>query len=390
MGPLFAATMLARLPLGINALATVLFLQHQTGSFAIAGAAAGAEALGAGLGAPIAARLVDSLGKGVLLVLAAAHAAGLAALVALGYADAPAPALLAAALVAGMAMPPVSAVMRALYPRMLSEPALIQGAYALDSVLTEVLFVVGPLIVGILVVLVEPAVALGVSAVAVALGTALFLAALPAGERHVVRTDEQKKPRSRLGALRSPGLRTLIVSMIPVGFALGALEVALPAFAASEERPELAGILIAIWSLGSAAGGLVYGARERRSSLAQVHLRMAVLLPLSLVPVALVDSPLAMGLLVFPAGLFIAPLLASRNELAGRVAPPDAETEAFTWPLTAMVAGLSMGAGVSGILVDEIGWRAPVVVAVVAATIGTVVSIARNRTLQDAAPAPAV
>ena len=84
MKPLLGATVLARLPIGINGLAIVLFLRDQDGSFAVAGAAAGAMALGAGLGAPVGARLVDRFGTGALLGLCSAHAAGLLALTALG------------------------------------------------------------------------------------------------------------------------------------------------------------------------------------------------------------------------------------------------------------------------------------------------------------------
>jgi MFS family permease len=387
MASLFAWTVLARLPIGINGLATVLFLQHETGSFGVAGAVAGAEALGAGLGAPIAARMVDRYGKGVLLGFAVAHAAALGALVALGYAGAPSVALLAAGLVMGIAIPPVSSVLRAMYPRLLRDPALIQGAFALDSVLTETIFVVGPLITGVLVIVAEPAAALAVSAVAVTVGTAMFLAALPAHERHTPTAEHDADASSRLGALRSAGVRTLIASMLPVGFALGSLEVALPGFAAHEGHPELAGVLVAVWSIGSAIGGLVYGARPRKSSLASVHLRMALILPLSLIPMAFAGSPLSMAVLVIPAGLFIAPLLASRNELAGQVAPAGSETEALTWPLTAMVAGVALGAGVAGILVDEVSWRAPVIVAVVAAAVGAAVAVALRNTMHEPEPA---
>jgi MFS family permease len=389
MGPLFAATLLARLPIGINGLAIVLFLRTETGSFAVAGAAAGALALGAGIGAPVAARLVDSLGKGVLVALAAAHAGGLAALVALGFADAPTATLMAAALVTGIATPPVSSVMRALYPRMLREPALVQGAYALDSVLTETLFVIGPLITAVLVLLVAPAAALVVSAVAGGVGVALFLAALPHEERHRAATVHPEGSRSRLGALRAPGIRTLVLSMVPVGFAFGSIEVALPAFADSHDSPGMAGVLIAIWSIASAAGGLVYGARERRSRLEDVHVRMGLLVPVSFVPLALADSIVAMALIVIPAGLFIAPVLATRNELAGVVAPPGAETEAFTWPLTALIAGVALGAAAAGVLVDSIDWRAPMLAAIAAAAIGAAVAVVRRNTLRAPAAEPA-
>jgi len=64
IGAMFAASLLARLPIGINGLAIVLLLRAETGSFAIAGAAAGALALGTGVAAPFAARLVDSGGRG--------------------------------------------------------------------------------------------------------------------------------------------------------------------------------------------------------------------------------------------------------------------------------------------------------------------------------------
>lgn len=52
MSGLFAAALVARLPIGINGLAVVLFLREQTGSFSVPGAVAGGLALGTGLGAP--------------------------------------------------------------------------------------------------------------------------------------------------------------------------------------------------------------------------------------------------------------------------------------------------------------------------------------------------
>jgi MFS family permease len=188
----------------------------------------------------------------------------------------------------------------------------------------------------------------------------------------------------RLGALRAPGIQTLVLSMLPVGFAFGAVEVAIPAFATDHGRPELAGLLIAIWSAGSAVGGLVYGARVRRTPLARLHLRVALMLPLGFLPLALGGSPFTMALLVIPAGIFIAPLIATRNELAGRVAPPGSDTEAFTWPLTALVGGIALGAAAAGGLVEASGWRAAVLAATLAATAGALVSLARRATLQVA------
>src|ERR1700754_687155 len=98
---LFAASLLARLPMGINGLAIVLLVKAETGSFGAAGAAAGALALRSGAWGPLTARLIDALGARTLLVLATISAAGLLVLIALARTGAPMATLVAAAFVAG-------------------------------------------------------------------------------------------------------------------------------------------------------------------------------------------------------------------------------------------------------------------------------------------------
>jgi len=294
--------------------------------------------------------------------------------------DAPAAALVACALVAGAAFPPASSMVRVQYPVLLADrPQLLRSAFALDSVLTEGIFTIGPLLTAALVATVAPSAALLVSAVAVLVGTVALVAALPPV---VPRTQE--RTGGRLGALAAPGIRTLVASMFPVGFAFGALEVALPAFADAEGKPELAGVLIAAWSVSSLAGGLAYGAMPRRGSLARAHLQVALVLPLSFLPLALAVSPATMALLVIPAGVLIAPMIATRNELAGRVALAGTETEAYTWPLTALVGGIAFGAAASGAISDATSWQVAVLVAAGAAAAGAAVATGRRATLSPA------
>lgn len=384
VGVLLAATVVARLPIGINHLAVVLFVREVTGSYAAAGVVVGALALGTAAGAPLQGRLIDRMGRRMLAPLAGGHAAGLLGLWALGSAGAPAWLLAAAALATGVAMPPTSSVLRALWPSLLRDrPDLVSSAYALDSVVIEVIFIAGPLATAGMVAVAGPEVALGVSAVAVLAGSSAFVLALSGHEDR--RTARGGSP---LGALASPGIRTLVLASFPVGFCFGITEVALPAFS-EEERgsAELAGVLLAVWSAASAAGGLLYGARPRRTPLATLHLRFALLLPVGFLPLAVAGSPLVMALLVIPAGAFIAPLLATRNELVGSVAPAGYATEAFTWPVTALVAGVSLGAAVSGALVEGPGWQAAVLAGALVAAVGGAAVVQRRDTLTPA-PAP--
>jgi MFS family permease len=377
---LIAATLLARFPIGINALAIVLYLRAERGSFAVAGAVAGALAAGSGVGAPIQGRLVDAFGqRRVLVPLAIVHAAALGALVGTTEAGAPGAVLVAFGLIAGFAIPPTSSVLRSMWPQLLrEEPQLLQAAYALDSVLIELIFILGPLVTAVIATVLTPPAALVVSAAAVVTGTVAFTALPPS---RAARPLPDRPRAGVLGALGSPGVRTLVLTTLPAGIGVGICEVTLPAFSDASGAAATAGLLLAVWSLGSAAGGLVYGALPNRPPLDRVHLVVTGLLPLGLLPMAAAPSVAVMALLVIPAGMFIAPLLASRNELVGWVAPEGARTEAFTWPVTAFVGGIAIGSAAAGVIVEAASWRTAFVVAAAVAAFGTVIAFTRRGTV---------
>jgi MFS family permease len=377
---LIAATLLARFPIGINALAIVLYLRAERGSFAVAGAVAGALAAGSGVGAPVQGRLVDAFGaRRVLVPLGMIHAAALGAIVATAEAGAPAAVLVACGLAAGFAIPPTSSVLRSMWPSLLREhQELVSAAYALDSVLIELIFVLGPLLTAAIATLLSPPAALVVSAVSVIAGTVGFTALPPA---RALRVDRDRPRAGLLGALASPGLRTLVLTSLPAGVGIGICEVTLPAFSHDMGATATAGILLALWSIGSACGGLVYGALLHRPPLNRVHLMVTAALPVSLLPMAAAPSVPVMALLVIPAGMFVAPLLATRNELVGWVAPKGSHTEAYTWPVTAFVGGIAIGSALAGALVEQASWRVAFLVAAGFAAVGTLVAVGRRGTV---------
>src|SRR5215471_1868688 len=66
--PVAAASVIARLPKGMMPLATVLVLHQSTGSYAIAGIAVAATALGDAASAPAQGRLADRFGRARVLI----------------------------------------------------------------------------------------------------------------------------------------------------------------------------------------------------------------------------------------------------------------------------------------------------------------------------------
>jgi MFS family permease len=362
---LLGAAVLARMPIGIDSLAMVLFVRAETGSFARAGLVAAAFGLGVGCSAPVLGRLIDRHGHArVMLPLAGLHAASLGALVVFGLAEAPTGVLVACGLAAGLTIPPVGSVVRPLLAGLLEDDAgLLPTAYALDGIAIEVVFVTGPLLTAAIVIVASPAVALLVACGFVILGTVVLVMA-PASRAW--RPDAGDHERHLLGALASPGVRTIVAATAPAGFALGATEVTMTAFASDHGSRAAAGALLAVWALGSAIGGLTYGGREHTSAPGPRWVRLAALFPLCSIPLILAPSIAVMAPLAVIAGLCLAPYMAAANQLVGDVAPAGAVTEAFAWPITAIGLGAAVGSAAAGAIAQTWGWR-PGFAAVVAA-----------------------
>jgi MFS family permease len=372
--------MLARLPYGIFALAAILYLAQARGSYGVAGLVDGAFGLGAAAGAPWQSRLIDRLGQRRVLVVAAAvdvTATGL--LIALTEASAPTLALVACGLVGGVAVPNVGGALRTMWTDLMhGRDALLPTAFAIDSVALEALFTAGPLLAAAIIGVASPAAALVVSAACTLAGTLAFIAQRPSRSW---RPDPRAGADGRLGALRSSGVRTLAFAALPVGFCFGAVEIALPGFAQSHGHRELAGILLATWSVGSLLGGLLYGAITWRRSPDAVFVRLSALLPLGFLPALLAPSIPAMAVLIMTAGLLIAPQTAACNQLIGDVAPAGAVTEAYAWPVTATLIGFAPGTAIGGALVQHASWRWCFVAAAATALLGLGVVLRYRATL---------
>jgi MFS family permease len=378
MPALLAASVLARLPMSMNGVAIVLYLQAQTGAFALAGATAGALALGLGVGSVLQSRLIDRRGRRVLLPFAGGHAVALLALVAGGATGWPGAALVLCGLAAGLTLPPTSPVLRSLYPVVLADrPHLRAAAFGLDAAITDLTFVIGPLVVAAFVAALGAAAALVFATTAAVLGTVLFVSV--AAELSDVAAGSSVA-QSRLGSA-PPGIWTLAWGSLGLGFAFGTLEVALPAFAYDAGDAAVAGTLLAVAAGSGVVGGLVYGARRWRRPASTIHLWLAIALPLAVVAPVAGTTALAMAVLVIPTGLLTGPLVASRNELAGQVARPGEETEAYAWPFTSLLVGGALGAAIAGVLIEQTGWRPSLLVATVVVTLVAMVTAARRATL---------
>ena len=358
------ASIVGRLSLGMSGLALLLLVRDTTGSYASAGLVSAAYALAFGLFGPSRARAADRRGPvRALLLTAAVHPVALVALVLLAAEGAPTWTLVLPAVLGGATVPPHGPVMRALWGSLLTGPARAT-AYSLESVVVELCFVLGPLLVAVLSATVDPAAAV-LAAGGLAVAGALWQAATPAVR--AVAPHPDAGGGSRIGPLASPAVRALLLTVAGIGIGFGALEVALPAFAEEQgSRPAAAGVLLAVWSAGSIVGGLVYGglhlATPHRRQLPVLVAALAVGTALPL----LAGGPVAMGVTLFAYGLAIAPFSACNSVLLGEAAPPGTTTEAFAWNSSMIFGGAALGSAVAGVLVERTGSTAGLVVTALA------------------------
>jgi MFS family permease len=379
---LSAASLLARLPFSVDALAILLYIQERTGSFATAGLVSASSAAVAAVATPVLGRLVDRVGQTRVLVGSAiAHASGLLLLVGLGEAGAPIWSLAACALLSGF-YPPLSPCFRNLWGGLLDhDQTAIRTALALDAILLEFVFVGGPLLAAVVFAVWSPAAALILVTILATAGTFAFAAAPPSR-----RWRGQPHDAGLLGPLRSPGLRTLLLTAVPLGAALGSMDVALPAFGVEHGSRSIGGVAIACLAVGSAVGGVLYGLRVP-ADVRRSYLWLVGILPFGVALLAVADSTLALLLLAPLAGAVIAPLTAAENELTEAVAPAGTVTEAYSWVITATVGGIAAGAAGAGALVEATSWRTALVVAGGLALAGAVAGISRRATLVPLRPA---
>ena len=373
--PLAISSVLARLPVGMAAIGLVLYVRHETGSFAAAGAAAAGFAVGVGLTAPLLGRFVDSHGRVTLVPAAVVSALGLAGVVTLGSAGAATWLLVACSCLAGLGTPPIGGVFRHRLPELI-DPADKPTAFAVDSILIEVFFISGPLLAGGLAATAGPAEGLIAAAVLGLAGAIWFTLLLPAHRHDLV----SERPRG--GALVSAAIRVLVLAGLPIGACFGALDVALPAFGVAHGSAALGGPLGASLAFGSALGGVFYGTRPRAFGPPRVAiLRLAAIWTALMVPLVFAPSVAAMFALAVIAGLCLAPLISVRSELVGEALPPGTGNEAFSWVSVSVALGASAGSAIAGPLVEAGGWRLGVILACSVSAAGFLLLFARRHLL---------
>lgn len=373
---LLGFALIAELPAGMTALAIVLRITQSGGTYARAGLVSAVGALGVGVCAPVWSRMIDRRGQTVVLVPTALAVASTGILLAVLPPTGELVPLLVASTLMGLCQPPALVCARTLWPKVVKDPAVLETTYSIESSMTELVFIVGPLLAVATNAAFGSAAAVGASGVLAGAG-ALGMASSRASRD----TRGSRKSSTSHAALRSVGVRFLVFTVFAMVVGFAAIDVSVIAAARRIAGNGAAGTLIAVWGIGSLLGGMAFGLRSwpgRMSTRILVFIATITVFTAALIPI---KNLVVLGVLLFIGGLNYAPCFSCINQVIQRIALPGAATESFAWITSGALIGAAVGSAAAGFAITNHGSSAGFGVAAVALAVGCTVVVAGRRAI---------
>ncbi len=374
------AGFIGRLPLSMISLGIVLLETSKGVSYGVAGAIAAGFAVAAAVGGPIVSGFVDRHGQHRVLPWAAGvYAIFMVALLVALDAESPLYLVIPLAAGAGFMMPNLGSLVRARWAYVLPGSDGIHVAYAWESILDEVVFVLGPPLATILALQVDPRAALIACVVLVIVGTGWLFP-----QRRTEPPPHGRAKRSGRLAVLVPGMPFLFITFIFVGGIFGSFEVVTVAFAQEQSATSATGLLLAIYAFGSLLAGFVYGALPSPRFHGRRMTQMLSLMAVVTLGFPIASSVAALAPVAFLAGLSVSPVLISGTALVERIVPSAQLTEGITWTSTGLGLGLALATPLSGAIIDSRGAHVAYLVTAGCAILACVTSWAGATTVHRA------
>jgi MFS family permease len=340
---IIAAQLTARFPFGMLSLAFLLHIERVHHSYAVAGLVLGAMSIGQAIAGPMTSRLMGVLGMRTVLWTTLALCSTAVAVI--GVFVMPIPLTMAVAFFAGLSMPPIQPAVRTIYPKMVNSRQLTP-LFSLDASAQEIIWIAGPVAITFVSTQIGTVEGILMSVAIMALGGLWFIASPEVGRVRIPRS----KRRFGVVLTRPPVLLATVVGFLLIG-SCAAIEAGV--VANFGEGSPYAGIVLAIWSLGSLIGGLAFGhvpigpwATARRMLIVFVGVAISTFM---------LGSWWGLSLTLVIAGLGIAPALAVLFAIVSASVKFSDTAEAYGWVGTGQLIGAALGSALAGFLIDGSG-----------------------------------
>ena len=372
----FGAALVGRSAYALVLLPLFYAVTDATGSVALGGTAIALYGATASFLAPVRAWFIDHFGaRKVLTVLVLLFGASLAVMASVSLLGGSGAALITLATIAGAVAPPLGPTMRVAWGSLAPTPALLKKGLSFDSVIEELLYLVGPAIAGLGLAVIAPGQALFVPAALVVFGGLLFVAT-PAVGSMASRDRAHPESTGRRPLILEARFVGLLLPALVAGAVSGTLTVAVPVALSGHGGSVAAGIALGLFAGGSALGGLLYGALTIPGSPARQLVVLAAALLAASSFVAIATGSVAMSIVLVVAGLFFSPVMIVAYVAAHAAGGDTRQNSATTWVNTSHNLGGAAGSALAGVLIQSAGVPTAIAATVAAAFALLVISAA--------------
>ena len=331
----------ARLAYGMIGLGLYFKTYHTVHSIAFAGFVAGLNGISGSITTSLRSKLLDKFGMRTplrffvpayassILVLNFVHSRGL---------------LVLAALLLGMAAPPINLSIRPLWRNIVPQEDM-RRALAIDTSVMTTATILGPVLVTYLSLSKHPASALITCSVLIFVG-GISLSMLAITKQW----KPEVKSGTEVGIFRVPGIRLLMIEGIIIGLGAGMFQIAVPAFTSIRHVEHLTGTIFAVRSVCSIIGALLAGLIGKRLTPLKAFVRNYYLWALVGLPLCFTTPGWSLMLISGLVGLTVGSQQVFYLEVIEAVRPKGTAASALGWMWTVEGSAASVGAWVGGSL----------------------------------------
>jgi MFS family permease len=339
---IIAAQLTARFPFGMLSLAYLLHIEQKTGSYGSAGLVLAATSIGQAIAGPVTSRWMGVWGMRKVITLTLVVCAS--SIATMAFVDMSVPLYMLVGFIGGLSMPPIQPAVRTIYPKMVNSKQLT-ALFSLDASAQEIIWVAGPVITTFVALQISTTLAIVTAGAFLVVGGIWFILSPEVGQVRIPRS------KRKIGVvLKRPAvLLATITGFLLVG-ACAAVEAAVVATFGHDGLE--AGIVLAIFAIGSLVGGLSLG-HVPIGPWAMTRRMLVVFIGMALALASLDFWWLAFALLI--AGIGIAPALAVMFAIVSATVKFSETAEAYGWVGTGQLIGAALGSAAAGFLIDANG-----------------------------------
>ncbi|GAB2556351.1 MFS transporter [Leucobacter ruminantium] len=357
----FPLAIVARLPFAMVVVGVLTLIVSSRGSVEIGGLGSAMVGLGSAIVGPLIGAAADRFGqRPTLLVSAAANSAALGLLAWAAYADISVWWVFAAAFCVGASVPQVSPMSRSRLVTIITSrlpadraPRTLSTTLAYESTADEIVFVFGPVVVGVLATVLgawAPVAGAAVLTLVFVVAFALHRTAVPARTR-----AERAATLAPAGDLLRPTLLVTVLGIFGVGLVFGTVLTSLTAFMQARGEAEAAGVLYGVMGLGSAIFALSVALFSTRFTL---RYRWLVFSACIVAGATVLSQAETVGWVIAGlalTGIGIGPLLVTIYGFGAARSPEGRSATVMTMLGSAIMLGQSLAAGVTGAVAESQG-----------------------------------